>query len=85
MEKRTLLAVVLSLGILLGWSYFFQKPVPQKPAPAGQSDLSNDQAVKPETVKPAEQVPAEIAPAMQASAASDIIVETELVQSRFLH
>ena len=53
MEKRTLLAVVLSLGILLGWSYFFQKPVPQKPAPPGQARSAKDQAVKPETVQPA--------------------------------
>jgi YidC/Oxa1 family membrane protein insertase len=83
MEKRTLLAVVLSLGILLGWSYFFQKPVPKQPAPAGQSDLSKDQAVKPETVQPAEQIPAAIPTAMQASAASDIIVETELYKAVF--
>ncbi len=83
MEKRTLLAVVLSLGILLGWSYFFQKPVPQKPAPQGQSDLSKDQAVKPETVQPAGQIPAEIPPVTQASAASDITVETDLYKAVF--
>mgnify|MGYP001595640224 CR=1 FL=1 len=53
MEKRTLLAVVLSLFILLGWSYFFQpKPVPQKPPAAEQPQ------VKPETVPTPEPVSA---------------------------
>lgn len=83
MEKRTLLAVVLSLVILLGWSYFFQKPVPQKPAPAGQSGQTKDQAVNPDPVQPAEQIHAEIPPATQASAASDIIVETDLYKAVF--
>lgn len=83
MEKRTLLAVVLSLGILFGWSYFFQKPVPQKPAPQGQSDISKDQAVKPETVQPAVQIPAGIPPVTQASATSDITVETDLYKAVF--
>ncbi|MBW2596085.1 MAG: membrane protein insertase YidC [Deltaproteobacteria bacterium] len=31
MDKRTLLAVVLSLAVLMGYQYFFQKPLPRTP------------------------------------------------------
>ena len=31
MDKRTLLAVVLSLAVLMGYQYFFQKPLPHTP------------------------------------------------------
>jgi YidC/Oxa1 family membrane protein insertase len=83
MEKRTLIAVILSLVVLLGWSYFFQKPAPKKQAPAVQTDQIKDQAVKPETVQPAVQVPTEIPPATQASTASDVVVETDLYKAVF--
>jgi len=90
MEKRTLLAVVLSLIILIGWSYFSQKSEPKKPAPAVQgrgtaapTGKTEIQTVKPETVQPSVQSPAEALPATQASAASDIVVETDLYKAVF--
>ena len=80
MEKRTLLAVVLSLFILLGWSYFFQqKPVTQKPLTAEQPQ------VKPETAHTPEQVPA-VQPSVglaetKGIEAKDILVETDLYKA----
>lgn len=32
MDKRTLLAIILSIAILIGWQYFFAKPLPRQPA-----------------------------------------------------
>ncbi|MBI5408225.1 MAG: membrane protein insertase YidC [Nitrospirae bacterium] len=81
MEKRTLFAVILSILILVGWSYFFQKPA-QKPKPAQQPPLKTEQAVKPEAQQPAVQ-PLDLPPAAQGAAASDITVETDLYKAVF--
>ncbi len=37
MDKRTLLAVVLSLAVLMGYQFFFQKPLPPAPREPGQN------------------------------------------------
>jgi len=37
MDKRTLLAVVLSLALLMGYQYFFQKPLPRTPGESVQN------------------------------------------------
>ncbi|MBI5203618.1 MAG: hypothetical protein HZA11_01740, partial [Nitrospirae bacterium] len=31
MDKRTLIAIILSIIVLVGYQYFFVKPVPPKP------------------------------------------------------
>jgi YidC/Oxa1 family membrane protein insertase len=82
MEKRTLLAVILSLIILLCWSYFFQKkPVPPRTLPVEQAPLKTEPAVKPEAQQPAAQTP--IIPVTTNAAASDIIVETDFYKAVF--
>ncbi|MBI4681682.1 MAG: membrane protein insertase YidC [Nitrospirae bacterium] len=87
MDKRTLLAVILSLVVLLGWSYFFTpKPDPQKPVPVPSvqdaSPLKPEAPAKPETVTPEAQIPVEyIAPA--GAEVSDVVVETDLFKAVF--
>jgi len=82
MEKRTLLAVILSLFILLGWSYFFQqKPAPQKVNPVEQTPQKTEDIVKNATIQP-QPVPAE-QPATMAAAASDVVIETDLYKAVF--
>jgi YidC/Oxa1 family membrane protein insertase len=83
MEKRTLLAVVLSLLVLLGWSFFFQKKtIPQKPRPVEQAPLK--------TEAPAETAPAPSLtpsttglPETKEAAAIDVVVETDLYKAVF--
>ncbi|NOZ69616.1 MAG: membrane protein insertase YidC, partial [Deferribacteres bacterium] len=90
MDKRTILAVTLSLIVLIGWSYFFQrKPVQHAPAstPVAQSP------VKPETQTEAvteagavtEEAPVKPPlveyPVAKDARASDIVVETDLYRA----
>ena len=85
MDKRTVTAVILSLIVLLGWSYFFRpEPVQQKPGLREQetSPLKPESPVKQETVKPESQVPVE-SPAGTSTAGSDVIVETDLYKAVF--
>ncbi len=83
MEKRTLLAVILSLIILLGWSYFFPKKyAPQKTSQPQQAPLKTEPAVKPETTQPSSQ-PAIEYPETKETLANDIIVETDLYKAVF--
>ncbi|MBI5056456.1 MAG: membrane protein insertase YidC [Nitrospirae bacterium] len=83
MEKRTLLAVVLSLVILLGWTYFFQtKPAPQKTKPAEQSAPQTGPAAQTVVTQPVAQVSVEPTVAKEAEA-SDITVETDLYKAVF--
>jgi YidC/Oxa1 family membrane protein insertase len=87
MDKRTLLAVVLSLVVLIGWSYFFTpKPVPKEPVtvPSGQeaSPSTAEAPAKPEAITPGPQVPMEYAPVAGAGV-SDVVVETDLFKAVF--
>ena len=87
MDKRTLLAVILSLVVLIGWSYFFNtKPVPQKPVPVPSvqevSPLQPESAGTPETSAPEPQLPREYTAGAGAEA-SDVVVETDLFKAVF--
>lgn len=83
MDKRTILAIVLSLAVLLVYQIFFVKPpVPQKGAssqtPAGQ--IQQDKAAAPSPAAALTKAPA--APAPKAAAGPltpprDITVETD--------
>ncbi|MDP2168651.1 MAG: membrane protein insertase YidC [Thermodesulfovibrionales bacterium] len=60
MEKRTIIAIVLSIAILMGYQYFFVKPVPPQKAPAGVNATAPTEAGPPvgaEPVKPVMPVP----------------------------
>ena len=72
MDKRTLIAIVLSIAILVGYQYFFVKPVPQKPV-TEQAKTAQQEEKKQEAVKPVS-VPAAAAP----SGEKEIKVETDL-------
>ena len=85
MDKRTLLAVLLSLVVLIGWSYFFTpEPVRQKPVPSKQEalPLKSEAPAKPEAITPGPQVPMEYAPVAGAEV-SDVVVETDLFKAVF--
>lgn len=82
MDKRTLLAIILSLIILIGYQYFFVKPMP----PATQEKAVQD-AVKKED-KPAQaaqaaQVVAEIPKTDAAAVEKEIKVENDLYTAVF--
>lgn len=87
MDKRTLLAVILSLVVLLGWSFFFtpkQDPQQPVPVPSAQeaSSLKPEVPAKPETIPPVVQIPGENI--VQAGAeVSDVLVETDLFKAVF--
>jgi YidC/Oxa1 family membrane protein insertase len=76
-QKNVLLAVILSIAVLYGYSYLF--PPPQKPATTTtaitqQSAAVSAPAISPAQVKPMEQV---------AQPARDIVVETDLYTAVF--
>ena len=56
MDKRTLIAIILSIIILVGYQYFFIKPMPPKPvkeqAKTAQPEEKRQEAVKPVPVLP---------------------------------
>ncbi len=87
MDKKTILAVTLSLVVLIGWSYFFQqKPVPHTPAPtpAAQSPLKPETSPETASGTATEQAPVKIPaeyPVAKDAAASDIVVETDLYKA----
>jgi len=87
MEKRALLAAVLSIGVLLIWNIFVSPPPPRKPHPAPAA-----KETKPETPKAAEPAPAgppaeetvPEPPAEEAAAeAREIVVESDLYRIVF--
>lgn len=85
MDKRTLLAVALSIAVLLGWSFFFQPaPVPQKPlTPAEEaSPLQPDTPAAPGILQP-EALALPESPAAAVAEGSDIVVETDLFKAVF--
>lgn len=73
MEKNTLLAIVLTIGILVGYQYFFVKPLPQpakEQAKAAKKEEKQKEPVKPVSIPVS-------APAIP-SEEKEVKVETEL-------
>jgi YidC/Oxa1 family membrane protein insertase len=83
MEKRTLLAVVISLAILLIWQYFIMPPAPPRQTPkesAKQEAPAQQQApVQSQALAP---VPAQPLPAPDLQART-VVVDTPLYQASF--
>lgn len=73
MEKNTLLAIVLTIGILVGYQYFFVKPLPQPAKEQAKAAKKEEQQKEP--VKPVS-IPVSV-PATP-SEEEEIKVETEL-------
>lgn len=84
MEKRTLIAVVLSLIILVGWSYLFQKQTSQRQPvkPAEQTEVKPEPSVKLPPEKPAEPVMPEQTIVTDVEG-KDVIVESDLYKAVF--
>jgi YidC/Oxa1 family membrane protein insertase len=82
MEKRTLLAIILSMAILFGWGLLFDqtkiKPAPEpKPAPEVAAPSLPVQEAKPIDAAPA------TAPQTLSVAGNDIIIDTPLYTATF--
>ena len=85
MEKRTLLAVILSLIVLVGWSFLFQKkPVPPKTMPSKEapSPLMPGPMIEKKAEQPPVQAPREY-PVAEDTEAIDVTVETDLYKAVF--
>lgn len=83
MEKRTLLAVVLSIMILVGWQYFFQpKPVPQQPTPIEKTEPAAKARTETALSEIAPQMPGQ-PPLAAEKTGSDVTVETDLYKAVF--
>jgi len=80
MEKRTLIAVVLSLVVLLGWSFLQQKIAPPKPKPAELSPLKAEAPAEKEQA-PLPAPPSAELPETRETAATDVVVETDLYKA----
>jgi len=82
MEKRTLIAVILSLIVLLGWSFLQQKIAPPKPLPVEQPPTKTETPVeKKQALLPVP--PSAVLPETKETSASDVIVETDLYKAVF--
>ena len=83
MDKRTLLAVVLSIIVLLGWSIIFKPaPVPQKAGPPPQASPQARPDLSGAATPPPQDVPEEL-PMIEVAGGSDIHVETDLYKAVF--
>jgi YidC/Oxa1 family membrane protein insertase len=90
MEKRVLIAVVLSFLVLYGYQAYFVKPAPPKPKPAATLPAAKDAAVAqaPASAPTADTPAPSAAPAapqalVAAAAEQDVIVETRTVRAVF--
>ena len=86
MEKNTLLAVILSLFVLIGWSFLSQKnTVPQNAGQAEETLLNQEQTTAPVREAPPVQQSIEpvAAAAIQEGTGDDIVVETDLYRAVF--
>ncbi len=73
MDKRTLIAVVLAIVVLIGYQYLFVKPQPEQPAPPPKTEPSIDTTKKEPPSRPA------VPPVVEdLSPAKDITVSTGL-------
>lgn len=76
---RAFLAIVLSFLILVGYQYFFVKPVPQQPTPAVQSQQTSEASGKQATAVPAVASAVSPQPSLALDPnAKDITVDTPL-------
>ncbi len=85
MDKRTITAVVLSLMVLLGWSYFFRpEPVPQQSGTAQQETAPRtpETSSLQDAVKQDVPVPSEHA-MPPGSPADDVVIDTDLFKAVF--
>ena len=89
MEKRLLLAFVLSAAILLAWSVIFpppQRPVPAAPEPAVEEQTVADEAIDPpeptEVLEPAvaDESPATEEPATEATVEEIVLLTNSLME-----
>ncbi|MBL7032128.1 MAG: membrane protein insertase YidC [Nitrospira sp.] len=84
MEKNTLLAVILSLFVLIGWSFLTQKDtVPQNTRPVEEAPLKQEQTAAAVQGQPLVQQGIEPVAAIPASNGDDIVVETDLYKAIF--
>lgn len=85
MDKRTIIAVALSLMVLIVWSLMTQKTTvpPGPPQPEGQAVSQPERIAEPAAEKPAlPTLPSEPAPVADAAGA-DVVVETDLFKAVF--
>jgi YidC/Oxa1 family membrane protein insertase len=83
MDKRTLLAVTLSIMVLVAWSILFKPaPVPQKTVPVSQPGQQERPVIDKDITPPSQQVPDKLPP-IEVTGGSDIIVETDLYKAIF--
>ena len=85
MDKNTLLAVILSLFVLIGWSFLTQQnTVPQNAGPAEETPLKHEQTAAPvQEPPPVQQGIEPVAAIPAAGSGDDIIVETDLYRAVF--
>ncbi len=79
MDKRTLIAIILSIIVLVGYQYFFVKPVPPKPVKE-QAKTAQPEEKRQEAAKPVPVIP--LMPAVP-SGEKEIKVETDLYSAVF--
>lgn len=83
MEQRTLLAIIISVAILLGYQYFFVPPQPP-PAPPAENKQPVQEAVKEESKKAAVAVMPKIPKTDTSSNEKNITVENGLYTAVFI-
>ncbi|UFS72181.1 membrane protein insertase YidC [Geomonas sp. RF6] len=85
MEKRLVVAVLLSIGVLYAYSFFFPPPKQVAPnaSPAQQLSQPAVSAAPGTAAAPAPSAPAPVAAVPQATAAKEVVVDTDLYQAVF--
>lgn len=81
-ERRTLLAVVLSMIVMAGWTLYLQKKSPPKP-PATEQPAPSATAPSPQPVPPATQTPAHRATIRAKPAPGSVLVRAATVEENF--
>jgi YidC/Oxa1 family membrane protein insertase len=81
MDKRTLIAVVLSMAVIILWSMIFQQPVPPPTAPPGTAPTVNAPAH--EALEAAPKPPAAPVPVTEEEPGKIVKVETPLYKATF--
>ncbi|MFZ5996282.1 MAG: membrane protein insertase YidC [Nitrospirota bacterium] len=83
MEKRTLVAIVLSIAILLAWQYFFVPQTPPAPQQKAAQEQARQEAAKAPSAVPAAPAMAPLPPTDTASPEKEIKVENNLYAAVF--
>lgn len=81
MDKRTLLAIVLCMLVILVWQSMMVKRAPQVPVPEGMPEAPMEKRAAPKPIETAEALP-HPTPALLAGA-RDVVVETDLLKVIF--